>query len=423
MNATVQPEVGQEIVSAEPQKSKSLAVQLKEKEGNFAAALPAHIPVERYLRVVLTAVQNNPALAKADRPSFWNACMKAAQDGLLPDGREGALVIYNTNVKGSWIAKVSWMPMIAGIRKKVRNSGEIATMDVQAVHAKDAFEFELGDDPFIKHRPFIGGDRGPLVAVYSVVTLKSGEKTRDVMTRSEVEYVRDTYSKRDREGKLSPAWVKSFDEMAKKTVFRRHSKTLPMSTDLDDLLRRDDDLYDMEGRSDKQVAGPAPKSLSDRLDMLAGAPIDHDAETGEVIEGETRDESEQGFGGEQPEIAAGDQDQAPAADKGAGAPATSPAASAPDTAKSTQPAPKEAPHANSGRAAASSQAADGPRKQTAEARRATILADLTAQGDARAADGSRAFDDWLDGLTGDEMALISAAQVKAWKNEAARAAA
>ena len=67
-----------------------LPAQLKKRESQFAAALPAHMPVERFMRVVLTAAQNNPDLVRADRPSFFNACMKAAQDGLLPDGREGA---------------------------------------------------------------------------------------------------------------------------------------------------------------------------------------------------------------------------------------------------------------------------------------------------------------------------------------------
>src|SRR5882762_1147619 len=114
-------------------------------EGQFKAALPAHIPVERFMRVVMTAIQENPDLVKADRRSLWNAAMKAAQDGLLPDRREGAIVVYGTQAQ--------WLPMVAGIRKKVRNSGEIATWDVNVVHAKDAFEFELGDTPFIRHKP------------------------------------------------------------------------------------------------------------------------------------------------------------------------------------------------------------------------------------------------------------------------------
>ena len=279
-------------------KQPTLAVELGQRQPQFRAALPAHIPVERFVRVVLTAIQTSPKLAQMDRASLWNACMRAAQDGLLPDGREGALVPF----KG----KVTWIPMVGGIRKKVRNSEAIATWDVHAVHAKDQFQFELGDDPYIKHKPYMPKplersgaetdeqyrarlrahiDPGPLIAVYSVAVLKTGEKSRDMMTRADVELVRDTYARKDDDGKFSPMWRNSFDEAAKKTLARRHAKVLPMSTDLDDMLRRDDELYDLKGASDKVLAGPRPKSLSARIDALAGVEdIPHDPETGEIID-------------------------------------------------------------------------------------------------------------------------------------------
>lgn len=97
----------------------------------------------------------NPYLLKAERRSLFGSAMKAAQDGLLPDGREGALVPF--------AGEVTWIPMIAGLRKKVRNSGEITTWDVVAVYENDKFEFELGDNPFIKHAPVLK-ERGELIS-------------------------------------------------------------------------------------------------------------------------------------------------------------------------------------------------------------------------------------------------------------------
>lgn len=242
----------------------------------FKFALPAHVPVERFMRVVMTAIQGNPYLLEADRRSLLGAAMKAAQDGLLPDGREGALVPY----KG----EVTWIPMIGGLRKKVRNSGEIATWDVVAVYANDKFEFELGDNPFIRHAPALT-DPGPIVAVYSIATLKSGEKSRDVMGIAAVERIRDRSSawKLFKAGKIkSTPWQTDFDEMAKKTLARRHSKVLPMSTDLDDLIRRDDALYDFDAAKE-EAAAARPSTLSARLDALAGPAdtIARDAETDE----------------------------------------------------------------------------------------------------------------------------------------------
>ena len=287
-------------VAAVGQGSVTLSVgeQLMSRSSQFQAALPAHIPLERFMRVVMTAVQRSPDLAKADRASLFTSAVQAAQDGLLPDGREGALVIYKSKVKEGgkeiWVAKVQWMPMVAGIRKKVRNSGEIATWEVQVVHANDLFEFELGDEPFIKHRPLMDGDRGPIIAAYSVATLKSGEKSREVMTKAQIDRVRAASKSKD-----SGPWVDWYDEMCRKTVARRHSKVLPMSTDLDDVIRRDDELYDMKGARDQaQVAnGGKAQSLTSRLDVLAGAAgredapevvrdppaeVEHDPETGEI---------------------------------------------------------------------------------------------------------------------------------------------
>lgn len=256
--------------------------QLDAMEGQFRAALPAHIPVERFMRVVMTAIQQDPDLMLVERRSLWNAAIRAAQDGLLPDKREGAMVIFNNKVKNGegrdvWVKQAQWMPMIAGIRKKVRNSGEIATWEVQVVHQNDAFEFELGDEPYIKHRPHLDGDPGPVIAAYSVATLKSGEKSREVMTRAEIEKARAISRAKD-----SGPWVNWYEEMCRKTVARRHSKVLPMSTDLDDLIRRDDALYDFEGARE-EAQQERPRSLAGRLDALASMP-DTSGPSGEIAD-------------------------------------------------------------------------------------------------------------------------------------------
>ena len=271
-----------------PAQPLSFAKELGNKVSQFSAALPKHIPQERFARVVMTAVQRNLELLHADRQSLWNSSMQAAADGLLPDGREGALVVYKTkDGSGGWIKKVQWLPMIAGIRKKVRNSGEIIDWTAQVVHANDAFEYELGDDPFIKHKPLLGGDRGPVIAAYSVVTLKGGEKSREVMTIAELNKVKGASKSPD-----AGPWKTWFEEMCRKTVAKRHAKVLPMSTDLDDLIRRDDELYDLKGASDR-VSGSQRLSLAGKLDALANQPTAeqevlpgpaHDPDTGEITE-------------------------------------------------------------------------------------------------------------------------------------------
>lgn len=221
--------------------------QWSKQESEVAVALPPHIPVERFMRVVMTAVSGNPDLMNADRRSLFESAMKAAQDGLLPDGRDGALVIFNAKVKEDnkdvWIKKVQWMPMVGGILKKIRNSGELLSLSAYVVYENDEFQYTLGDEETIVHRPCLDSNRGDAKLVYAIAKTKDGGIYREIMTLKDVEKVRAV----SKTGKFGP-WADWWDEMAKKTVIRRLAKRLPMSSDLDDLIRRDDELYDFSGR-------------------------------------------------------------------------------------------------------------------------------------------------------------------------------
>lgn len=226
----------------------------------FQAALPPQINVEKFVRTTLTAVQMQPDLLHADRRSLLGSCMKAAQDGLLPDGREAALVIFRSK-NGP---QVQYMPMIGGVLKKIRNSGELASINAQVAYSADLFEYELGDDEKITHKPFLGGDRGKPIAVYAVAKTKDGAIYREVMSVSDVEKVRAS----SRAGKFGP-WVDWWDEMAKKTVIRRMAKRLPSSADVDQMFDHDNDQYDFQQRRQEPVnVTPTPEAQKEPLSRL-----------------------------------------------------------------------------------------------------------------------------------------------------------
>lgn len=219
----------------------------------FLAVMRSKKDVDRFVRVVMTAVQNNPDLLKADRRTFYGACMKAAQDGLLPDGREAVLVIYNINAgtrdNPKWVSAVQYQPMVEGLLKKFRNSGECkGAPNVQTVRVADDFDYALGDNPFISHKPALT-NRGPIVGAYSIVKLKDGEISREVMGLDEILQVREKSKSKDAgPWKLGAAGehTSDFAEMCRKTVFRRHYKRLPKNTDLDNVLKTDNEDYDLE---------------------------------------------------------------------------------------------------------------------------------------------------------------------------------
>jgi len=236
----------------------------------FRAALPAHVSVEKFTRVAQTAIQNQPDLANVDRKSLFGAIVRLAQDGLLPDGREAAIVKFGNQAQA--------MPMIAGILKKVRQSGEVAYISAHVVYANDKFKWTLGFDENVEHEPApLDQEPGEPVAAYAVAVLKDGSKLLEVMRKSDIEKVRNVSR-----SKGNGPWVSWWSEMARKTVMRRLSKRLPMSTDLDDAFERDETMA-FEHAPTPADEEAAPIRPASRLDALEHQISGHDTETGEVL--------------------------------------------------------------------------------------------------------------------------------------------
>lgn len=232
-----------------------LRKQINAMSREFRNALPSHIAPEKFQRVVMTVVQQNPDLMNADRQTLLASCLKCAADGLIPDGREAALVIFNN--------KVQYMPMLAGLQKRVRNSGEIASVQAHIIYENDHFVWRQGLDGYIEHTPLFPGDRGKAIGAYAVAKFKDGSDPQfEVMDVKAIESVRAISRSKDR-----GPWANWWDEMARKTVFRRLSKWLPMDAEVDELLRRDDEIeavpYGKEADSD-----PVVTAVPSKLDAL-----------------------------------------------------------------------------------------------------------------------------------------------------------
>lgn len=181
------------------------------------AALPGNVTPQRFVRIAITAVQQNPELVTAERNSVFRSLLACAADGLLPDAREAALVIFT--VKGE--KKAQYMPMIGGIRKVAGKSGWTISADV--VYDGDEFDYWLGENPGLTHKPpKLGTPRGEVIGAYAVAN-GHGQKLFEVMARDEIERVRSVSR-----AKNAGPWVDWFEEMCKKTVGRRLFKKLPL---------------------------------------------------------------------------------------------------------------------------------------------------------------------------------------------------
>lgn len=235
---------------------------VRKMEPEFKLALPNHIPSERFTRIAISAINSNADLLdpSIDRRSLYAAVMKAAQDGLVIDGREAALVTF----KSKDGVKAQYLPMVAGVLKKMRNSGEISNIGYGIVYKKEyeqkRFEYIKGDNESLRHEPILFEDKGPMIGVYAVVTLKDGAKVREFMDMKQIEKVRAV--SRSAKSEYGP-WVKWFEEMAVKSVLRKVSKLCPMSSDIDQVFRNDDEIHVVDEHEEPVNIQPSEPEMNE----------------------------------------------------------------------------------------------------------------------------------------------------------------
>jgi recombination protein RecT len=203
-------------------------------------ALPKHCTPDRFLRVALTALTKTPKLGDCTPASVCSALLTLSQFGLEPDGRRAHLIPYGNQCQLIIDYK--------GLAELVLRSGLVSYLHADVVCENDVFDYNMGE--VSRHSIDFKKARGKPYAFYALCKFKDGTTKADVMTLEEVEAIRA----RSKAGKSGP-WVTDFNEMGKKTAFRRLSKWLPLSPEIREVVENDDDTIDIHA---KPVAQPEP---------------------------------------------------------------------------------------------------------------------------------------------------------------------
>ena len=184
----------------------------------------------KFSSVLKLTMSKNSRLLQADKMSLIQTFMNAATDGLYLDGKEAAAVQYGQ--------QINYLPMVEGVIKLMHNSGLIKTICAEVVYENDLFDYELGTNQHITHKPLITGDRGKPVCVYAIAVTSNDGQYIEIMNMDEIEKCRAVSR-----GSTSPhsPWVKWFDQMAKKTVIHRIAKRLPKNDAINSVVRIEDE--------------------------------------------------------------------------------------------------------------------------------------------------------------------------------------
>lgn len=226
-------------------------------KASIAKVLPKHVSAERMTRVAITALTRTPKLRDCDQASFFLAMLNLSQWGLEPDGRRAHLIPFENRKRG--VCEVQLIIDYKGLVELVMRSGDVSNIHADVVCENDDFEYDRGE--LKRHKIDFKNPRGKVYAAYCLVRMKDGTEKCEVMNREEIEAIR----KRSKAGNSGP-WVSDWNEMAKKTVFRRVSKWLPLSAEVQEAVNGDDDVIDTTATPSR----PTP-SLDDLADRLLGA--------------------------------------------------------------------------------------------------------------------------------------------------------
>lgn len=212
---------------AKAQPTNDLVSMVKNFEGQIRAALPKHITPERMTRIIMTEVRKNPQLAECDRASFFGGVIQCAQLGLEPGSGLGHAYLLPYRNRGNM--EVQLIVGYQGMIDLAERSGKV-TIDAHVIYEKDDFDFGLGLDPYINHKPYFGSeDPGEVIGAYAVARYSDGRTKFRVLSRAEIDQARK--SSKSGNSNYSP-WSSHFSEMARKTAVRRLFKLLPKSPEL-----------------------------------------------------------------------------------------------------------------------------------------------------------------------------------------------
>lgn len=223
--------------SSKPRTKVDTAISLISRmKGEMSKALPMHLKnnAERYARVAMTLIRENPKLASCDGASLLGALMTGTALGLDPSPQLGQYHIVPYKNKAQFILGYK------GIIDLAFRSDRLATIFATEVYESDEFEYTLGLEQKLVHKPSGLAAPGTITHYYAVAKFTNGGYVFCVMTREQIE----AYGK-----KFSPSykyddspWQTSPVAMGKKTVIRQLGKYMPLSPEVARAFSQDESV-------------------------------------------------------------------------------------------------------------------------------------------------------------------------------------
>lgn len=207
------------------------AVEAPEFKRELARIVGDAVGADRVARMVITSIARTPGLAECTPKSVLSAVYQAVQLGLTLDGRHAHLVPFRDGDK-----KVcTLVPDYKGLIQLALKSKIVTAITLETVCENDDFHWDRG--VITRHTVDWRNPRGEAYAWYAIAKMAGGGEACVVLPREEVEAIRA----RAKKGPKQSPWDTDFNEMAKKTCFKRLAKVLPLTPEFAEAERMEND--------------------------------------------------------------------------------------------------------------------------------------------------------------------------------------
>jgi len=188
------------------------------------------IPIEKLIKMGIIAAQRTPKLLQCTQNSIIFSLMTSGQLGLDCSGILGQAYLIPYKNQATFIIGYKGLVTLA------YRSGQVRSISTDVVFQDEPFTFKRGTKTVLEHIPNYRIERdyslkgiGEIECVYCIVELTNGSQHIEVMGVGAIEKIRK--SSRNGDGDI---WTIYWCEQAKKTVYRRCSKWIPLSIDYHD---------------------------------------------------------------------------------------------------------------------------------------------------------------------------------------------
>jgi len=260
-------------------------------------ALPDTVSFKAFKNAAVVAITDNPSILNCKKESVFKAVRTLAGAGLVPDGREAAIVPYKGEAQA--------MPMVSGLVKIARNSGKITSLWADVVYEGESLDIWVEDGERKWNHVNADGSRinamdrgGTIIGAYAVAKLTDGTVEFQPMSWAEIDKRRRS-SANQKGDKPTGIWAQWGEEMAKKTVIRNLCKRLPMSSeDMERIMKEQEqpvmrdvtpEREDRPNLAQRLAGEPERATQPDHAPDAPDTPDEPEAASGEPIEGEVVD--------------------------------------------------------------------------------------------------------------------------------------